>query len=1181
MRELLAKRPYPYYIYAPDYRRNSSGIRVLHMLCDALIRSGYEAYVVAKVLSPEFMTPRLTDEVIQAHRAQGVEPIAVYPEIIDGNPLKLDVVVRYILNRPGFLRGGSDYGVDDIFFAYSRDLLQEAMPEDQVMLLPPFDLNVFCPPKDPSKRVKGKVCYYLGRSREHHIDPALLPSDAIEITPQWPASWEEMADLFQQCEMFYCCGSSALATEAGLCGCLTVVLVEEGAPKIGVSEAKSPGAAWGTSPDELAHARQTLSQVRDVWMKLQSDFWPALDYFIEVTQSAANERSLRSDFDKELQLWLDKRAPINDHAPLIDQLFADNNNGPKFHIVIRDRLADIESVIATIKSLDADRCFYQNFTVSVLTSLDISAEYSSVGLNFLKVNEGDAVRFLNLEVAQRSFDWMIIVEAGVEFTPAGLQVAALELLAAPMCRAVYADEISLSFEGRKELLLKPGFNLDYLLSLPQVMSRHWIYRRDVLVGNDGFDPLYSANHELELVLRLIEADGAEGIAHLDEPLLTLKEPPLRDSETERQLIERYVHRLGYDNAKVTSVAPGLNRVIYGHLDKPKVSIVIVVADELARVKRCVESVFEVTGYDSFELILVTDSRLKPETQAWLLALKDINSERLRIVHCDGEKNIMHLMNYGADFACGDYLVFIASHSHFVNSDWLEQLLNHGLRNEVGAVGAKVIFPTGQIKHAGIVLGLRGVAGGAFVGEQVDAPGYMHRLQVDQNYSALSSNCLLVRKQLFWDLQGFDDSLGEFADVDFCLRVGQSGLLLVWTPYALLVQSSLGGAIDGLNMKAASESGEVRGLLYSQWLPFLARDPAYNQNLTTGGLGFKPDYSKTREWQPVGKPLLPRILCHPSDGGGCGHYRLYQPFSSMQAALKIEGVSTQQLLSPIELERFAPDAIVYQRQYAPGSLLLREESNIYSKTFRVMDMDDYIPGVPPKSAHYKHIPRNVIDYIRKSLSLVDRFVVSTDPLAEAFAGEHPDIRVVKNKLPVDWWGGLEARRGIGRKPRVGWAGGTSHTGDLELLQDVVIELADEVEWVFFGMCPDALRPYVHEFHSGVSIERYPRQLAALSLDLALAPLEHNQFNECKSNLRLLEYGACGFPVVCTDIITYRCEMPVTFAQNTTSSWVEAIRMHLAEPDASARMGDALRDVVLRDWLLTGAALDDWKRAWLPD
>ena len=276
MRELLGKRPQPYYIHAPDYRRSSSGIRVLHMLCDALIRSGYEAYITARALCPDFMTPRLTDDVIDGHRSQGLEPIVVYPEIVDGNPLQGGVVVRYILNRPGFIEGEGRFAEDDILYAYSRDLVQNNMPGDRVMLLPPFDRRVFCLPDNPGKRIPGKVCYYQGRRGELSVDLSLLPPDAVEITPEWPASWADLADLFQQCETFYCCGSSALATEAGLCGCLTVVIVENDAPRIGITETQSPGAAWGTSPEELDRARQTLPLGHDSWKQSEDNFSTAL-----------------------------------------------------------------------------------------------------------------------------------------------------------------------------------------------------------------------------------------------------------------------------------------------------------------------------------------------------------------------------------------------------------------------------------------------------------------------------------------------------------------------------------------------------------------------------------------------------------------------------------------------------------------------------------------------------------------------------------------------------------------------------------------------------------------------------------------------------------------------------------------------------------------------------------------
>lgn len=1177
MRELLSKRPQPYYIYAPDYRRTSSGIRVMHMLCDALIRSGYEAYVTAEVLSPEFMTPRLTDEVASAHRSQGLEPIVVYPEIVNGNPLKGTVVVRYILNRPGFLAGGADYGKEDILFAYSRDLVMPGMSEDQVMLLPPFDLNIFCPPSDPLKRVKGKTCYYLGRQGELTIDPALLPPDAVEITPHWPASWEEMAELFQQCEFFYCCGSSALATEAGLCGCLTVVIVEEGAPRIGVTEAQSPGVAWGMAPEELEHARLTLPQVRDVWLKLQKDFWPALDHFIEVTQASARQH-FKTDKHRKVLDWLSKRAPVEEHAELIASTLNESPNAPRLHVVIKDLHGELDKVIATIKSLDNDRCFYRNVTLTVLTTLNIPAENSSAALQFSRITPRNWVEGLNRAVDSLAFDWMMLVEAGSEFTQVGLQTLALELLQANDLKAVYGDVIEQGPEGEQQPLLRPGFNLDLLLSYPAMMASHWFFRREELLALDGFDPAFTDACELDVILRMVERNGLQGFAHIDEPLLIARSRGALENPVECQVITRHLKNRGYDDACVESVLPGRYRIDYAHADSPLVSIVIALESELLQVERCVSSVLEITRYPNYELILLAAPNINDDLRHWLAELASIAEGRVRIEYLTEDTTFAMARDAAAASVMGEYLLLLADSSIVIQHDWLGQMLNHGLRPEVAAVGAKVLYRAGGVKHAGIVLGLRGVAGGAFIGEAETASGYMGRLQLDQNYSAVSADCMLVRRSSYLDVGGMGMS-AEYADVDLCLRLGQAGYLIVWAARALLQQA--------MTMAGKKESGlsggeqQARARMYEAWLPVLAHDPAYNQNLSLEGFGFTPDYGKTREWQPIGAPLLPRVLCHPSDGNGCGHYRLHQPFLAMQRDVMIEGVVTGDLLSPVELERFAPQSIIYQRQFNPQGLLMREEAKSFSGALRVMDMDDFMPGVPEKSIHYKDMPKNVMDYIKQALSLVDRFVVSTTPLAEAFAGLHPDIRVVNNRLPVEWWGNLNSTRREGGKPRVGWAGGTSHTGDLELIVDVVRELADEVEWVFFGMCPEALRPYVHELHKGIAINLYPQYLANLGLDLALAPLEMNLFNECKSNLRILEYGACGFPVICTDITPYRCGMPVTLVKNRTEDWLEAIRMHLSDLDETARMGDALRSAVQKSWMLEGNALREWHKAWLPD
>lgn len=283
-----------------------------------------------------------------------------------------------------------------------------------------------------------------------------------------------------------------------------------------------------------------------------------------------------------------------------------------------------------------------------------------------------------------------------------------------------------------------------------------------------------------------------------------------------------------------------------------------------------------------------------------------------------------------------------------------------------------------------------------------------------------------------------------------------------------------------------------------------------------------------------------------------------------------------------MTRQDPDVIVLQRQVGEARLEAMRRMKALSRAFKVYELDDYLPNLPLKNAHRAHMPKDILKTVRRGLSFVDRFVVSTPALAEAFAGLHGDIRVVENRLPAHWWDALPERTvRQGGKPRIGWAGGASHTGDLELIADVVKELAGEVEWVFLGMYPFALRDYIHQFQPGVPIDHYPAALAALDLDIALAPVEQNLFNECKSNLRLLEYGACGYPVIASDVRCYRGDLPVTLVKNRYRDWIGAIREHLADPAAAAAKGAALREVVRRDWMLTGSNLDRWREAWLPD
>jgi GT2 family glycosyltransferase len=883
----------------------------------------------------------------------------------------------------------------------------------------------------------------------------------------------------------------------------------------------------------------------------------------------------------QVESWLKYRLPTPKQNTLISQYLDAQAGGPSFGIVILDLDGDSARLMSTIKSLSLEKSLYATLKMVVLSVSNLPETTPESKLHFIQVVESNHVSVLNTVVQNADFDWVMIVKAGEEFTPSGLMIAALELISAPECRAIYGDEIQRAHDGSLGAAFRPAFNLDMLLSFPAGMAHHWLFRRDLVLESGGFNEDLPEAMEFDLILRLVESEGLTGLGHVNEPLLITDATILCDNHQEQQVIESHLIQRGF-SPKLLPAHPGHYRIDYGHAYQPLVSVIIYSDSRLELLRRCVESLLDKTRYQHYEIVIVEGDSESKGACAWLNSIESLGEEKLRVVRGNG---CSPSINQIVSVCRGEYLLLLGCDTAIVQEDWLDALLNHAQRGEVGVVGAKLLYPNGLVCHAGLVLGLGGIAGRQFEGEAITSPGYMQRLHLDQNLSAVSSACLMIRKSIFEAIGGIDTSFDsrECLDVDLCLRVREAGYLTVWTPHAVLMQETVQDNksthdADGVISKQEKVDQDN---LYKKWLPILARDPAYNANLSLHGKGFELEPELNISWRPLTWNPLPTILAHPADPFGCGNYRVIQPFRSLRHNGIIEGILSPGLFPVMDLERYAPDVIVLQRQIGDERLDAMRRIKLLSQAFKVYELDDYLPNLPSKSVHRKTIPKDALRALRKGLSYVDRFVVSTQTLADEFHGLHDDIRVVENRLPMEWWGDLpQSKRRGGRKPRVGWAGGASHTGDLELIADVVMALVDEVDWVFFGMCPDKIKPYVQEFHPGVDIDAYPKALAALDLDLALAPLENNQFNRCKSNLRLLEYGICGFPVVCTDLVCYEGDFPVTRVRNRFKDWVDAIRMHVNDLDASARLGDELKIKIQSGWMLDGENLNLWRDAWLP-
>ncbi|HVH80723.1 MAG TPA: hypothetical protein VM782_15110, partial [Stellaceae bacterium] len=454
----------------------------------------------------------------------------------------------------------------------------------------------------------------------------------------------------------------------------------------------------------------------------------------------------------------------------------------------------------------------------------------------------------------------------------------------------------------------------------------------------------------------------------------------------------------------------------------------------------------------------------------------------------------------------------------------------------------------------------------------------------QDFSAVTAACCVTRRSIWEQLGGLDEE--SFAvcynDVDYCLRAREAGYLVVWTPYARLLHDTSVSQRANVEQKAVEERNarfmREKLAVFGKWMPQIAYDPAYNRNLSSFGTGFAIETEGAPTWDPEFRPRE-RVLVYSADREGCGEYRIIAPSRALLRAGLVHAYETMRLMTPPEVARIAPDSIVFQRQLEPGQIEVIEWVKKTSKAFRVFELDDLITNLPPKSAHRPNIAPDIGQRLKRALALCDRFVVSTEAMARAYGKMCAETVVVSNRLEKARWLGLTAGRRPDGKPRVGWAGAIGHLGDLGVIAHVVEATAKEVDWVFFGMCPDGLRPHVAEFHPWAMLHDYAAKLASLDLDLAVAPLEYHPFNEAKSNLRLLEYGVLGYPVLCTDILPYQGTLPVARVGNKQRDWVRAIRELTADREALRRAGEALRAAVLRDWMLEDH-LDEWKRAWLP-
>ncbi len=401
---------------------------------------------------------------------------------------------------------------------------------------------------------------------------------------------------------------------------------------------------------------------------------------------------------------------------------------------------------------------------------------------------------------------------------------------------------------------KPDFAPDTLRSFNYI-CHFTVFRRTLLKEAGLFDPACDGAQDHDMVLRLTEK--AQRVAHIPEILYYWRSPDRsvsKDTSTELhgiqagiRAVEKQLARLGLDGS-VEQLQPGMTyyRIRYAITGSPKVSILIPNYEHLRNLRTCLDSIFSKTTWSNYEIIIVENNSTSPKLFAYYERIQQEHGN-VHVVTWKGRFNYSAINNFGAQFCTGDYLLLLNNDTEVITPDWIQEMLMFAQRPDVGAVGAMLYYPDDTIQHAGVHVGMGGVAGHLFQYSHRGKPGYMGRLLYPQNMSAVTAACLLLRRDVWAQIDGLDENWAvAFNDTDLCMRIRRAGYLIVWTPFAELYHyESKSRGRDNTPEKQKRFLDEILRF-QSRWAKELnAGDPYFNPN-------FERDVPSYQVRIPLGK-----------------------------------------------------------------------------------------------------------------------------------------------------------------------------------------------------------------------------------------------------------------------------------------------------------------------------------------
>ena len=410
---------------------------------------------------------------------------------------------------------------------------------------------------------------------------------------------------------------------------------------------------------------------------------------------------------------------------------------------------------------------------------------------------------------------------------------------------IYCDEATFKNGDVNQMItmhFKPDYAIDNLRA-NNYICHFSMFDKKLLEGTELYRTKFDGSQDHDMILRL--TDKARNVVHVPKLLYYWRQHAGSVSsgveakpyvvESARGAVADHLRRHGFSNFKITSTRAfeTIFKITYEIIGEPKISIIIPNKDHVEDLRRCITSIIEKSTCDNYEIIVVENNSETREIFAYYEELA--NNPAVKIITYKGGFNYSAINNLGVSEASGEYVLLLNNDIQIITVNWMEELLMYAQRPDVGAVGAKLYYPDKTIQHAGVVIGLGAhrTAGHVHYRQKRENLGYMGRLCYAQNMSAVTGACLLVKKALYEEAGGLDESFAvSLNDVDFCLKLRRLGYLNVFTPFAEAYHYESASRGSDMTGEAAARYNDESARFREKWKAELeAGDPYYNPNFS--------------------------------------------------------------------------------------------------------------------------------------------------------------------------------------------------------------------------------------------------------------------------------------------------------------------------------------------------------------